>query len=255
MNSDKQILFFFNITFNMVTLESYKRIWSILPTSVEANLLFAKEVAAGNAIHQSYFFAEYSKPILSWIIVNALYKNDSPSAEREILGQYYEFVAGPFKESIPQWSQLRWYKGLNKEKLHTWLKRNGCQWFRKINVKEEKSWTKLFSLIDISRDRALSEIEDEESISDVQLEKERYLNIAWGLLNEKDRKVLTMMVIDNKHWTESWIELSTFINPKCGRDIMNSWPPKLKQDSLARLKERALDHLSSRYKIVNKNNY
>ncbi len=38
------------------TLNRYKDFWSLLPKNVEANLKFAKEVAAGDTMHQYYFF-------------------------------------------------------------------------------------------------------------------------------------------------------------------------------------------------------
>ena len=120
-----------------LTLNKYKEFWNLLSTNVDANLKFAQKVVDGDSIHQYYFFGEYSKPILSWIIVHALYKAYHPEVEREIVGKYYEFVAGPFKDTVPQWYQLLCYKGKNDEKLHSWLKRNGCQWFRKDKIKEE----------------------------------------------------------------------------------------------------------------------
>ena len=140
------------------TLDAYQEFWALLPVSVDANLKFAKGIIEGDSLHQFYFFGEYSKPILSWIIVHALYKPYTPNTEREITGKYYEFVAGPFKDFIPQWSQLRWYKGINDEKLHSWLKRNGCQWFRKDNKREEKEWNKLSELLEFKDYGSLKDV-------------------------------------------------------------------------------------------------
>lgn len=233
-----------------VTFEAYKEFWNLLPTNVEANLKFAKEVAAGDSMHQYYFFGEYSKPILSWIIVHALYKSYTTNAERAITGQYYEFVAGPFKECIPQWAQLKWYKGINNEKLHSWLKRNGCQWFRKDKNKEEKEWGKLSELLEFKDYGALNDVEDNDYLSDEQLVKEQRLQTAWGMLSDKDQEVLTLMVIKELHWSESWEALNKHIHPRAGREVMLTWTPKRKQDAMALLKERAIEHLEARYKIL-----
>lgn len=233
-----------------LTLDAYKEFWNLLPVNVEANLKFAKEVADGDTMHQYYFFGEYSKPILAWIIVHALYKSYTSGSEREITGKYYEFVSGPIKDDIPQWAQLRWYKGINNEKLQTWLKRNGCQWFGKDRVKEGKELELLSELIEFKDYSALNDIEDEECISDEQLVRERKLQTAWGMLNDKDQEILTIMVIKELHWCESWETLNKHIHPRAGREVMSTWTPKRKQDALALLKERAIEHLEARYKLL-----
>lgn len=233
-----------------VTLEAYKEFWNLLPTSVEANLKFAKEVAAGESVHQYYFFGEYSKPILSWIIVHALYKAYTQNTEREITGKYYEFVAGPFKDNTPQWSQLRWYKGINSEKLHSWLKRNGSQWFRKDRMRDDKELGRLSDLLEFKDYHTLNDVEEHGDVSDEQLMKEQRLQAAWGMLNDKDQEVLNVMVVKELHWSQSWEILNKHINPRAGREVMQTWSPKLKQDSLARLKERAIEHLIVRYNML-----
>lgn len=232
------------------TINTYQTFWRKLPEDVEANLKFAHEVIAGDAMHQFYFFGEYSKPILSWIIVHALYKSYTPDTEREITGKYYEFVAGPFKENKPEWCQLKWYKGINNEKLHSWLKRNGTQWFRKDKIKAEKEWGQLSELIEFKSYETLKDVEDAGSISDEQLIREQRLLAAWGMLNSKDQEVLKLTVVEGRHWSESWELLNKHINPRAGRDSMKSWTPKRKQDSVSLLKDRAIEHLSTRYNLL-----
>lgn len=232
------------------TLDAYQKFWALLPVSVDANLKFAKGIIEGDSLHQFYFFGEYSKPILSWIIVHALYKPYTPNTEREITGKYYEFVAGPFKDLIPQWSQLRWYKGINDEKLHSWLKRNGCQWFRKDNKREEKEWNKLSELLEFKDYGSLKDVESDDNLSDEQVEIEARLRAAWGVLNTKDQEVLTIMVIKELHWSKAWEALNKYINPRGGREIMLTWKPKRKQDALALLKDRAIKHFVARYNIL-----
>lgn len=234
-----------------LTLNKYKEFWNLLSTNVDANLKFAKKVADGDSIHQYYFFGEYSKPILSWIIFHALYKAYLPSEEREIIGKYYEFVAGPFKEAVPQWYQLLCYKGKNDEKLHSWLKRNGCQWFRKDKIKEEKENEKLSELLEYRAYDTLNDVEDDEDfVTDERLEKDRRLSVAWEQLNDKDREVLKLMVMKESHWSDAWEILNKYISPKAGRDVMLTWTSKRKQDALALLKERAIKHLEMRYNLL-----
>lgn len=222
----------------------------MLPTNVEANLRFAKGVAAGDPMHQYYFFGEYSRPILSWIIVHGLYQTDTPDLERSIAGRYYEFVAGPFKENGPQWSQLKWYKGINNEKLHSWLKRNGCQWFRKDERKNAKAQGQLSELLEFKDYGALTGVEDETELSDEQQAKECRIQAAWEMLPAKDREVITVMVIKDLPWRESWEALNQYIHPRDGREVMRTWTPKRKQDALTNLKVRAIKHLKARYVLL-----
>ncbi len=233
-----------------LTLKSYKEFWEQLPVNVEANLKFAKYIITGDSVHQYYFWGEYSKPILSWIIVNALYRSYTPQAEREITGRYYEFVAGPFKDCLPQWHQLVWYKGINNEKLHSWLKRNGCQWFRKDKIKDEKEHSLLSELIEFKEYNTLNDVKDEDSPSDEQLLKEQRLLAAWNNISDKDREIIKSMVLEDLHWSKAWDTLNKYIKPREGVDVMQTWSPKLKQDSLARLKARAIKHLILRYNML-----
>ena len=70
------------------------------------------------------------------------------------------------------------------------------------------------------------------------------------MLNAKDQEVLTLMIIKELHWSESWEALNKHINPRAGRKVMLTWTSKRKQDALALLKERAIEHLEARYKLL-----
>lgn len=236
------------------TISALKDFWKLLPIDVEANLKFAREIAKGNMMHQYYFFGDYSKPILSWIIVKALEKPATKNIERDIFGKYYEFVAGPFKDSTPQWYQLLCYKGLNGEKLHSWLKRNGRQWFTKEKIKEEKLLKKMLELLDFKDYTKLVDVEDDsEVLSQEKRQNKERLSIAWKKLSDKDQEILQLLVMDKLYWEEAWEELNKYVNPKKGREVIQMWDNKLKQDALARLKSRALKHLIINYNLAELN--
>lgn len=233
---------------NPQTIQSYRDFWALLPKDVQANLKFAKGIIEGDALHKFYFFGDYSKPILSWIIIHALDGFPTEFAIMEISSQYYEFVAKPFEKDThkPQWYQLATYKGINDQKLKTWLQTNGRQWFikEKIKVEKEKKHSEIES-VPLTTLLGLDKAEDE--ITDEELAKRQKLKNAWALLSKKDKEVLTTLVLRKTHWTEAWEKLSQYIEPEDGQASMETWANKTKQDALARLKKRAKKHLLNRF--------
>lgn len=233
---------------NPQTIQSYRDFWALLPKDVQANLKFAKGIIEGDALHKFYFFGDYSKPILSWIIIHALDGFPTDFAMMEISGQYYEFVAKPFEKDTnePQWYQLASYKGINDQKLKTWLQTNGRQWFikEKIKVEKKNQHTEIES-VPLATLLGLDKAEDE--VTDEELATRQKLKDAWELLSKKDKDVLTTLVLRKTHWTKAWEKLSHYIKPEDGQASMESWTNKTKQDALARLKKRAKKHLFNQY--------
>ena len=233
-------------------LDSYNAFWEQLPTSVETNLQFAQYVIKGDAIHTSYFFGDYSKPILSWIIVHALEMNYSETIERQITGKYYDFVAGPFRENKPHWSQLRWYRGIDGNTLKSWLQRNGFQYFRRCKIKDDKEHRRMRPLLEFKGYDTLEDKVDDNGPSDEQLRRDKLLTAALEMLNERDKEVLTLMVMKKLPWQNRWEALNKYINPRGGREVIATWSNKRKQDALVALKILALEHLRNNYDVLNR---
>lgn len=231
-----------------LTIQAYRNFWALLPKDVQANLKFAKGIIEGDSLHKFFFFGEYSKPILGWILIHALDAYATESAMMEISGKYYEFVAQPFEKDTqkPQWYQLASYKGINDQKLKTWLQTNGRQWFIKDKIKEEKA-SNHHEIESVPLHTLLGLEKPEEEVTDEELEARNKLKRAWTCLSKKDKDVLTILVIHKTHWTQAWEKLSQYIEPEEGQASMATWPNKTKQDALARLKKRAKQHLSNRF--------
>lgn len=226
----------------------YKQFWNKLSYDVQANLKFAQYVSKGDPIHQYYFFGEYSETILSWILFKVYDHNATPDAEREILGPYYEFVAEPIVCNVPQWYQLTSYQGLNDQKLHSWLRRNGAQWFTRFKIAENKRHETEIQLPENTKLSSLLYSEGQsEGLSDEELNIREKLDCAWNALSAKDQETIIILIIKKKHWSEAWDILNVYIEPKDGREAMINWTPKVKQDALARLKKRALQHLINKF--------
>lgn len=230
----------------------YKELWDKLPTDVSANLEFAKFVAQEEPSHSRYFWGEYSIPILKWIALTVYSNKPIEEVVPSIMAQYYFFVIRPIDEkNKPQYYQLRAYKGLNGLKLETWLKRNGRQHFVK-EVKEdeqrENNTTDLLEFVDyetlLSLDCEAIELNDEE------LRNRERLRAAWESLTEKDKDVLHQLVIEKSYWKDAYEDLRQYIFPKDGKQVMEEWTDKRKQDALALMKARAIEHLIVKFNTV-----
>lgn len=235
-----------------VSLESYKKLWSKLPTDVAANIEFARLVMQGEYYNQVFFFGDYSEPILRYICIKLFCCRKVEDMIITIKSEYYEFVAKPFdKNNRPQWYQLKHYEGRNGLKLKGWLSNNSFQYFSwqmKKNKNETNNESELLDFIDyealLSKDCYESELSDEE------LSRNNRVRKAFETLSEKDQDVINSLVIDKMHWTDAYERLSVYMKPRKGREVMNTWKPKRKQDALAMLKARAIEHLQARYNEV-----
>lgn len=229
-------------------LESYRKFWNLLPKSVEANLKFAQEIIRGkDHLHTTYFWGEYSEPILSYIIINALKRR---YASKELLieysGDYYDFVAGPFEELTlsPNWYQLQTYKGKDGKKLKGWLQNNGYQYFIKKEQERKKvSNAEAGSLDKLPLDILLCFDIIPEGLSDQDMVYLKALKTAWEKVNVKNKEILNILVVSKTHWTDAWDELNGYIDPEEDTEPMSAWSSKKKQDSIARLKRRAKKQL------------
>lgn len=242
---------------NKVTLATgdvitYKELWKRLPFDVPANLAFAELVSKEEYYNLSYFFGEYSIPILKWIAISVFSNLPVEETIPAILGRYYEFVSSPINDKgQAMWYQLITYKGLNEQKLKSWLMTNGKRWFvhQKLkDIKQAESESGLLDFVDYEALLALgSNVPD---LSDEDLIYRDRLSKAWTLLSEKDKNVLHYLVIEKVHWSEAYEELNIYITPQGGRGVMQSWDNKRKQDALAMMKARAIEHLIARFNQV-----
>lgn len=240
----------------MADKEKYKDMWRMLNTSVDANLRFAQFVIDREPCNTKYFFGDYSEEIIKWIAISVF------SVKAKFLddfiytlyGDYFEFVANPIdKNNKPQWYQLRSYKGYNGMKLKSWLMNNCHQYFARKKKKEDLRALNESEMLDFVDYEALVNLGDsQENLSDEECIYRDRLNKAWQLLKDKDKKVIKCLILEKKNWQDAFEELNEYINPREGRHVMETWNDKRKQDALAMMKIRAVEHLSKRFNEVKK---
>jgi hypothetical protein len=237
--------------------EAYRDFWNLLPKSIEANLKFAKAVINfKDPIHSMYFWGEYSKPILAYIIINALKHTYASDEDMSVYaGDYKDFVMGPFDEKTGEskWYQLKTYRGENGKKLKGWLQKNGYQYFiQKEQTDEGRRKREGGTLNKLPLDVLLCFDSIPDGLSDQDLKYLAALKIAWGKLSTKNKEVLRLRVISKTHWTEAWDKLHCYVDPDEDKEPMSEWSNKKKQNSIARLKRRAKEKLRDTfYKELN----
>lgn len=239
---------------NPEVLESYREFWNLLPKNVDANLKFAKAVInCKDPIHSMYFWGDYSAPILAYIIIHAM-KHPYASEEdmREYSGDYEDFIMGPFDKNTGEskWYQLTTYRGENGKKLKGWLQNHGYQYFIQKEQEKGRRWKRETggeSLSKLPLKILLCDPDIAEGLSDQELKLIAMLRKAWSKLSDKDKDVLNLTILNELDWTEEWNRLNVYINPKDGRESMKEWNNKKKQDSISRLKDRAVEHLRKKF--------
>ena len=222
---------------------NYTQLWKDLPFDINANLEFARLIYEDEEAHNiRYFFDQFSIPILKWIALNVYSGQQIDKTLPNILGMYLTFLWDPKK-----WYQLKQYSGSNNLKLANWLKRNGVQWFtRKVSAenKRENQETDLIDYVDYNSLLSLS-CYDENDKTDEELTRLHKLKHAWGQLNDQDKDILEILVIQKLHWSDAFEELNQYMNPIGGREQMQNWDDRHRQRALSALKARAILHLTN----------
>lgn len=231
---------------------TYKELWECLSFNIPANLAFASLVSKEEYHNLSYFLGDYSLPILKWIVISVYSNLPVEDTIPAILGEYYEFVSSPINNNGKAgWHQLTSYKGSNDQKLKSWLMTNGKRWFVRQKLKDMKQTENETGLLDFVDYESLLSIESNvPDVSDEDLTYRDRLSKAWDHLSEKDKNVLHYLIIEKTHWSEAYEKLNVYINPKVGRVAMLSWDNKRKQDALAMMKARAIEHLIARFNQI-----
>lgn len=231
--------------------EKYLEVWKKLNSSVEANLQFVQFVIKQEPNNTKYFFGEYSYEIIKWIAATIFYAKakDIDDIIYKIYGDYFEFVANPINDfNKPQWYQLKSYKGLNGMKLKSWLMKNSHQFFsRKRKIEEKKAFNEREMIDFVDYEALLGLGNSTESLSDKDCVYQNRLKKAWTALSEKDQSILTRLILEKMYWEDAFEELKEFINPREGKKVMDTWNDKRKQDALAMMKIRAVQHLTKRF--------
>ena len=177
-----------------------------------------------------YFFKVKCASFLKYIAMNVY--NDCVES---ILGEFYEFL------SYDNWHVLRSFKGKKNASLSTYLSRCAFYYFTK-KKKTSREAAEFYSLESEEIIEQLNNLTNEEVKADLRVWK------AFAKLNERDRKVLKRLVIEEKKTTDIADEIWPYVN-SCEKD-WRKLPAKRVQDTIAMMKRRALFGLVEEMRLM-----
>lgn len=238
--------------------------------NVSYDIEFARRVANSMRLESSFFFGDFSRPFLS-IIANKIAHEKS---YRDILGFYYDFVSEPIIESeqgvnIPHFKLLTGYIGQRGAHLYTYVM--VCTWRKAIKYFDRKKPGSLVlggntsfdfedtiqGLVESSEDKQYRDKQDADFgweilnaflYEDIGIDEEHQARIkkvkkAFNWLQEKDRKVLQYVVIEDKSGLETFELMKQYLQFKSDKIDVENWDDKKKQDRVSLWKIRAIERL------------
>ena len=247
---------------------------------IKYDLEFARRIADRKERESNFFFNEYSVPFLQDIAVWIAHED----SYRAVLGFYYDYVSAPLEKNdddilIPRFRMLRQYDGRRGAHLYTYVMRGtyreAIRYYRKdkpgslvVGPKEPYDFERAFmnrigceneeAFIHADNDEIGWEILNaffyEEADSEAEHEQRiKKVKKAYDWLQEKDRLVLQLVVIEDKSGLEAFEQLKQYLRPKSKNEVIDEWSSKKKQDTVSLWKTRALEHLEAIVKDPNLN--
>ena len=154
--------------------------------------------------------------------------------QRMLLGEFYEFLS---KEN---WKVLRQFQKRNNASLNSYLSRCTINHFIAKKKAENRIYINSIEQADIIEELNRFTQEEQEEMPPVWQAFER--------LNERDRTILRLLVIEGRNSLEVADEIWKFVKTK--NRIWQELPAKRVQDTIAMLKRRALLSLSLELKEI-----
>jgi hypothetical protein len=181
-----------------------------------------------------YFFNERCRELLKYISTALLKCDDT----RMIVGELYEFLADN------DWAVLRKWKNRDGASLYSYVARCSINHFMRQNRAEKKRAEKEFvpetpELLEIMN----SSIEEEECETPPVWK-------AYEMLNERERELLRLLIIDGKSTLDASKELWKYIRSDSDPEKIN---PKRIQCTLSMAKHRAQLTLLEKLKSLTSN--
>lgn len=191
--------------------------YSLIEDKKLVELLVAKPVDEG--LHD-YFFNEKCKGFLTYISTSIFHNNDF----RIIVGELYEFL------SDNDWAVLKKWESKNGASLYSYVAQCSINHFLKKSKEEKKRSEKEFVPDTPEFMEYLCNIIPEEEEEELPVWK------AYEMLNDRDREVLKLIVIDGKSTLEASRVLLKYIRTEVTPEKNNN---KRVQCTISMVKHRA----------------
>jgi len=225
--------------------------WNTLCTLLDndpeyyANKEFSRRVVDNQPPVVNYYLGEISKDLIRKINV---------VMGRNVFAEYYIFLSDPFDEKTGKsnWHRVSLYDARDCS-LKSYTARIALRHFYKEARKEKRIRDIQRELIDYYDYESLLDCDQPEAEID-NLDQKR-MKRAFNLLSERDKKVLTCLVIDKMSGIDAYFHLEPFVHPRpangmTSEEIKSAWSLKQKQDVVSLMKGRALKRLLENYNRI-----
>lgn len=206
---------------------------------------FVRRISNNAKQEVQYFLNEYSIPMLN-SIGKDIHADVTVDTSGEIL--YYRSLMAPYYFFISarnlEWHKLCLFKNKDDASLTSYLSCITSRFFRREKMKENNNSLNKNSIsVQENEDVAilLEQREDIDETIDPTL-LSLALKAKDRLPDERDRKVIELLIMDDTDTLDAFEELSAYIVPKKSPPIKD-WDNKRKQNAVSLLKLRAKEHL------------
>ena len=210
--------------------------------TIEADLEFARRIAANQQQAVDYFLNVFSRPLVEYIAANimkyeAVYLDGVLCYYPQLISEYYEFIAARLEGPKPEWRKVALYAAQNEARFYSYINTISVRHFIKVEAREEKN-----NIICLTEKGDLETLRkyngfDADSLMHQQSDE---IIWAWRQLPERDRLILNCTVIEERDTEEVFDMIKKLVEWKTPPEQLS---PKKRQDAVALLKRRAKKHL------------
>lgn len=213
----------------------------------DADLELARRVVSNNVPSVNYYIGEFSDGIVDYV-KKAIYKGKDPRSDM------YVILSSPIQiDGTPAWHRVSLYRAYKGCSLQTYTRNICIRELIKIEKKDKakSSTTEFLDFLDyeslLKCESSSDEISDEEKSLMFHKVNEAYLH-----LNDRDRLVIKLLVIEKHSALEVFDQLSLYMHPKTKNgetpeEVISMWTNKQKQDAISLMKGRAVSKLAKLY--------
>lgn len=219
----------------------------------DADLELAKRVVNNNIPSVNYYTGEFSDSIVQYI-KRKIYEGDDPRSDM------FFVLSSPVRDDGSfSWHRVSLYQAYKGCSLHTYTENICVREMVKFAKRKKKISNKERAFLDYLDYRSLVAIgatnnddDDDEDEKLLKAAKVKRVKEAFLLLNEKNQRVIQLLVIEKHRALDVYDQLEMFIHPKpknglTSEEVKQSWSDKQKQDALSLLKNRAIFKLNALY--------
>lgn len=201
---------------------------------------------SGNEIKEvAFFLNEYSTPML-----NCIGKDIHADVTIDTSGRvsYYQSLMAPYYFFISaqdlKWHKLCLFGNKDNASLTSYLSCITSRFFRKEKIKEDNDNINKNSISVQENEDVPILLEQKEDLDETidPVLMALALKAKDRLPDERDRKVIELLIMDDTDTLDAFEELSAYIAPKKSLSIKD-WDTKRKQNAVSLLKLRAKEHL------------